>query len=121
MGSHAFFQGIFLTQGSNPGLLHCRRILYHLSRQGAHIHPQMAVCCGVSVTVQLAPPWLPAVVSASKVQKLSLSLGLGLSSFCSGPAGGLGHRKGGVGPGRGHVSGWGRGGRNRSGFLLASF
>ena len=21
-------QGIFLTQGSNPGLLHCRRILY---------------------------------------------------------------------------------------------
>ena len=24
-------QGIFLTQGSNPGLLHCRQILYHLS------------------------------------------------------------------------------------------
>ena len=27
-------QGVFPTQGSNPGLLHCRRILYHLSRQG---------------------------------------------------------------------------------------
>ena len=27
------FQGIFLTQGSNPGLLHCRRILYCLSHQ----------------------------------------------------------------------------------------
>ena len=26
-------QGIFLTQGSNLGLLHCRRILYHLSHQ----------------------------------------------------------------------------------------
>ena len=26
-------QGIFLTQGSNPGLLHCRQILYHLSHQ----------------------------------------------------------------------------------------
>ena len=25
-------QGIFLTQGSNPGLLHCRQILYHLSQ-----------------------------------------------------------------------------------------
>ena len=25
------FQGIFLTQGSNPGLLHCRQILYLLS------------------------------------------------------------------------------------------
>ena len=24
-------QGIFPTQGSNPGLLHCRWILYHLS------------------------------------------------------------------------------------------
>ena len=28
-------QGIFLTQGLNPGLLHCRQILYHLSQQGA--------------------------------------------------------------------------------------
>ena len=27
-------QGIFLTQGSNPGLLHCRQILYHPSHQG---------------------------------------------------------------------------------------
>ena len=26
-----FSRGIFLTQGSNPGLLHCRRTLYHLS------------------------------------------------------------------------------------------
>ena len=25
--------GIFSTQGSNPGLLHCRQILYHLSHQ----------------------------------------------------------------------------------------
>ena len=24
-------QGIFLAQGSNPGILHCRQILYHLS------------------------------------------------------------------------------------------
>ena len=29
-----FLQGIFLTQGSNPGLPHCRQILYHLSHQG---------------------------------------------------------------------------------------
>ena len=31
MGCHALLQGIFPTQGLNPGLLHCRRILYHLS------------------------------------------------------------------------------------------
>ena len=29
MGSHSVLQGIFLTQGSNLGLLHCRQILYH--------------------------------------------------------------------------------------------
>ena len=30
-GFHFLLQGIFLTQGSNPGLLHCRQILYHMS------------------------------------------------------------------------------------------
>ena len=28
-------QGIFLTQGSSPGLLPCKKILYHLSHQGS--------------------------------------------------------------------------------------
>ena len=32
---HSLLQGIFPTQGSNPGLLHCRQILYHLSYQGS--------------------------------------------------------------------------------------
>ena len=36
VGFHALFQGIFPTQGSNPGLLHGRQILYHLSHQGSH-------------------------------------------------------------------------------------
>ena len=31
LGSLSLFQGIFPTQGSNPGLPHCRWILYHLS------------------------------------------------------------------------------------------
>ena len=34
VGCHFLLQGIFLTQGSNLGLLHCRRILYQLSHQG---------------------------------------------------------------------------------------
>ena len=29
----SLFQGIFLIQGLNRGLLHCRQILYHLSHQ----------------------------------------------------------------------------------------
>ena len=33
MSCHSLLQGIFLTQGLNPGLLHCRWILYHLSHQ----------------------------------------------------------------------------------------
>ena len=32
---HFLLQGIFLTQRSNPGLLHCRQMLYHLSHQGS--------------------------------------------------------------------------------------
>ena len=32
--SHSLLQGIFLTQGLNPGLPHCRQSLYHLSHQG---------------------------------------------------------------------------------------
>ena len=35
VGSHSLLQGIFPTQGSNPGLPHCRWILYHLSHQGS--------------------------------------------------------------------------------------
>ena len=33
--SHSLLQGIFSTQGLNPGLPHCRRILYPLSHQGS--------------------------------------------------------------------------------------
>ena len=36
VGSLSLLQGIFPTQGLNPGLPHCRRILYQLSHQGSH-------------------------------------------------------------------------------------
>ena len=35
VGCHFLLQGIFLTQGSNPGLPHCRQTLHHLSHQGS--------------------------------------------------------------------------------------
>ena len=35
VGCHSLLQGIFLTQGLNPSLPHCRQILYHLSHQGS--------------------------------------------------------------------------------------
>ena len=34
-GSCSLLQGVFPTQGSNPGLLRCRQILYQLSYQGS--------------------------------------------------------------------------------------
>ena len=35
VGSHSLLQGIFATQGLNPGLPHCRQILYQLSQEGS--------------------------------------------------------------------------------------
>ena len=35
VGSPSLLQGIFPTHGSNPGLLHCRWILYQLSHKGS--------------------------------------------------------------------------------------
>ena len=37
VGSLSLLQGIFSTQGSNPGLLHCGQILYQLSLKGSPI------------------------------------------------------------------------------------
>ena len=37
LGSHSFLQGIFLIQGQNPHLLHCRQILYCLSHQASQV------------------------------------------------------------------------------------
>ena len=34
-GCYAVFQGLFPTQGLNPGLHHCRWIIYQLSHQGS--------------------------------------------------------------------------------------
>ena len=35
VGFHFLLQGVFPTQGSNPGLSHCRQTFYHLSHQGS--------------------------------------------------------------------------------------
>ena len=35
MGSLTLLQGIFPTQGSNPGLLHCKQTLCHLTHKGS--------------------------------------------------------------------------------------
>ena len=40
VGCHSLLRGIFLTQGSNPGILYCRRILSH---QGSPLNHMVAL------------------------------------------------------------------------------
>ena len=65
VGCHTLLQGIFPTQGLNPGLLYCRSLLYHLSHQGSlcifhsefyFSHPCMQLCVRIPVTA--SQPWL---------------------------------------------------------------
>ena len=44
-GLHFLLQRIFPTQGSNPGLLHCRQILY-IKSQGQDSNPLLSFCKG---------------------------------------------------------------------------
>ena len=55
VGSHPLLQGILPTQGSNPGLPHCRRILYHLC------HKDTVIICSCFFKMTSLPPILPTV------------------------------------------------------------
>ena len=50
VGCRSLLQGIFPTQGSNQGLLHCRQIIHHLSYQG---NPYRVSLFSVILTVSL--------------------------------------------------------------------
>ena len=54
MGCHSLLQGIFPTQELNPGLLHCRQILYQLNYEG-------------SLLPQVATMWLAATIMDSAI------------------------------------------------------
>ena len=56
MGCHAFLQGIVPTQGSNPGLLHCRQILCQLSYQGNPIYIYMLHAKSLQSCLTLCDP-----------------------------------------------------------------
>ena len=46
-GIRSLLQGIFPTYWSNPGLLHCRQILYQLSHQGSPPVPSVVQMFGI--------------------------------------------------------------------------
>ena len=60
MGCHALLQGVFLTQGSNPGLPHCKQFLYHLSHQGSPKVVKDATLSGIAERRAHPAPQTPA-------------------------------------------------------------
>ena len=55
VGCYVLLHGIFLTQGSNAALPHCRQILYHLSHQESkqrHKHRHMHTYIQASLVAQ---------------------------------------------------------------------
>ena len=53
VGSRSLLQGIFPTQGLNPGLLHCRHILYQLSQQENKSELEEVVRAGLTRLISL--------------------------------------------------------------------
>ena len=76
VGSLSFLQGIFPTQGLNPGLLHCRWILYQLSHKGS---PRILewVLSHVSCVQLSVTPWTMAL-------QAPLSMGFSRRKYWSG-------------------------------------
>ena len=70
VGCHFLLQRIFLTQGLNPGLPHCRLRLYHLSHQGS---PTNVSSCPAFATLKFT--YLSDLLASSRLwQFLSFSL-----------------------------------------------
>ena len=64
MGSRSLLQGIFPNQELNPGLTHCRQILYHLSHQGSFSFSAAAAkslqpCLTLCDPIDGSPPGFP--------------------------------------------------------------
>ena len=68
--SHSLLQRIFPTPGSNPGLLHCRQILYQLSHKGS-LERELGTCisnklpCGADAAGPWTALWVARELSCS--------------------------------------------------------
>ena len=79
MGCHALLQGIFPIQGLNPGLWHCRWILYHLTHQGSL---RILECIAHPFSRGSSQPRYPTGVSSPALQADSLSAELPGKVLC---------------------------------------
>ena len=65
VGSLSLLQRIFPTQGSNPGLLHCRQILHQLSHQ---VNPRILEWVAYPFSSGSSQPRNRTVVSCTEVE-----------------------------------------------------
>ena len=65
-GSFSLLHRIFPTQGSNPGLPHCRQILYQLSHKGS---PLVWSLLDLSSTLAMEKPSYPLLIACSHSQR----------------------------------------------------
>ena len=80
------FQGIFLTQGSNPDLPHCRWILYQLSHKGSPMKWQTIDKCFI-VNIQNTKVMAPGLITSWQIDGETMETGtrlyfLGLQNHC---------------------------------------
>ena len=72
MVCHFLLQGIFLIQGMNLGLVHCRQILYSLSHQGIPIkvivHQYVFTCLVSSIKLWAAIGTMPLIYLCTYLQ-----------------------------------------------------
>jgi len=71
VSSLSLLQGIFSTQQSNPGLPHCRQILYHLSQKGS---PRMLEWVAYPFSRELPDPEIEPQSPAMQADSLSTEL-----------------------------------------------
>ena len=71
VGSHSLLQGIFPTQELNPGLPHCRQILYQLSHQG---NPSILEWVAYPVSRESSDPWVEPKSPALQADSLPAEL-----------------------------------------------
>ena len=86
VGCHSLYQGIFLTQGSNLRLPHCRQILYCLSHheeRKPHINLYLYVCVCVCVLSCFSHVPL-SVTSWTVAHQAPLSMGFSRQEYWSG-------------------------------------
>ena len=77
-GCHFLLQGIFPTQGSNPGLLHCRQMLYWLSYKGSpniYTAKSPQSCPTLCDPIEGSPPGSPVhgILQARRLEWVAIS------------------------------------------------